>query len=95
MAVPDYRLSYALLDSLSECNNVNNNYVIYYTLPSKLFTINNPSCEIKLSIEVVQSLPEECDSKIVYGNIIWQNLNDGRFAYVQSVANKLTIKSMY
>lgn len=92
VAVTDDRLSYALLDSISKCKHVNQEYIIC-PQPSILSTINNPSCETKLLTEVTLSLPEICDSKVIYGNInVWQKLNDGRYIYVQSKANKLTMK---
>lgn len=92
VAVTDDRLNYALLNSLSDCKNINYDYKIC-PLPSILSTINNPSCETKLLTEVTLSLPELCDSKVIYGNInLWQKLNDGRYIYVQSKPSKLTIK---
>lgn len=92
VALTDDRLSYALLDSLSDCHKVNYEYMIC-PLPSVLSTINNPLCETKLLTEVTLSLPDICDFKIIYGNVnIWQKLNDGRFIYVQSKPNKLSMK---
>ena len=92
MAVTDDRLNYALLDTLEDCQNVNYDYKIC-PLPSILSTINNPSCETKLLTEVTLSLPEICNSKVIYGNInLWQKLKDGRFIYIQSKPNKLTLK---
>lgn len=92
IALTDDRLNYALLDNLNECKNVNSEYEIC-PLPAILSTINNPTCESKLLTEVTLSLPDICDLKIIYGIInIWQKLNDGRYIYVQSKANKLTVK---
>ncbi|XP_013196661.2 uncharacterized protein LOC106139710 [Amyelois transitella] len=92
LALTDDRLNYAMFDNLSECKDVNYNYMIC-PLPSILSTINNPTCETKLITEVTLSLPEICDFKVIYGNLnIWQKLNDGKYLYVQSKANKLTVK---
>lgn len=92
IAVTDDRLSYALLDSISECNIVNKDYKIC-PMPSVLSTINNPTCETKLLTEVNLALPDVCDSKVIYGNIdLWQKLNNGKHIYVQSKPNKLTMK---
>ncbi|KAF9421707.1 hypothetical protein HW555_002388, partial [Spodoptera exigua] len=92
VAVTDDRLSYVLLDSISECKHVNSDYILCPSL-SILSTINNPSCESKLLTEVTLSLPEICDSKVIYGVInVWQKLNNNRYIYVQSKPNKLTLK---
>ncbi|XP_047037615.1 uncharacterized protein LOC124642906 [Helicoverpa zea] len=92
VAVTDDRLSYVLLDSISECKHVNSDYILCPS-PSILSTINNPSCESKLLTEVTLSLPEICDSKVIYGVInVWQKLNNNRYIYVQSKPNKLTLK---
>lgn len=92
VAVTDDRLSYVLLDSISECKHVNSDYILCPS-PSILSTINNPSCESKLLTEVTLSLPEICDSKVLYGNInVWQKLNNNRYIYVQSKPSKLTMK---
>lgn len=92
LAVTDDRLNYAVLDSISDCKRVNKEYMVCPMAPI-LSTINNPICETKLLTEVTLALPEICDSKIIYGNInVWQKLNDGRYIFVQSKPNKLTLK---
>lgn len=92
IAVTDDRLLYALLDNIDSCKNVNYDYIIC-PLPSVLSTINNPSCESKLLSEVTLSLPDICESKVIYGNInVWQKLKNDNYIYVQSKPNKLTIK---
>lgn len=92
VAITDDRLYYVLLDSITECKHVNKDYIIC-PMASILSTINNPSCESKLLSEVTLSLPESCDSKVVYGHInIWQKLNDNKYIYVQSKPKKLTTK---
>ncbi|XP_075990317.1 uncharacterized protein LOC142985967 [Anticarsia gemmatalis] len=92
IAITDDRLNYAMLDDITSCKSVNTNYMIC-PLPSILSTINNPSCESKLLTEVTLSLPDICHNKLIYGNInIWQKLNNGKYIFVQSKPNKLTLK---
>ncbi|KAJ8715143.1 hypothetical protein PYW08_005124 [Mythimna loreyi] len=91
-AITDDKLNYALLDSVRDCQDVNGEYNIC-PLPAILSTMNNPTCETKLMTDITQSLPKMCESKVIYGNInLWQKLNDGRYIYVQSKPNKLSIK---
>jgi len=92
VAITDDRLTYTLLDSISDCKLVNKDYILCPTT-SILSTISNPTCESKLITEATLSLPEICDSKIIYGNTnIWQKLNDDKYIYVQTKANRLTLK---
>lgn len=91
-AISDNRLNYALLDSVSDCQDVNDEYRIC-PLPSVLSTTNNPTCETKLMTDVTQTLPKMCESRVIYGNInLWQKLNNGSYIYVQSKPNKLNVK---
>lgn len=80
------------MDSINECKTVNYDHLICPFVPV-LSNINNPSCETKLLTEVTVSLPETCNSKLLYGSInLWQKLHDGKWIYVQSKPNKLTVK---
>ncbi|CAG9104949.1 unnamed protein product [Plutella xylostella] len=92
IALSDDRLHYAMLDNLSTCKIVSNNCSIC-ELTSLFSTLSNPSCESRLLTEVSLSLPRECNSKLLYGNIdIWQKLRNNNWIYVQSDICKLTIK---
>lgn len=92
LAITDDRLNYALLDSIRDCPKINNEYCI-----CQLTTISssnsNPSCETRLLTDVVLSLPKECNSKLLYGQIdIWHKLHNNEWVYVQSKINKLNVK---
>lgn len=92
LAITEDRLNYALLDNINQCLKITNDYSIC-TLTSIQSTNSNPCCETKLLTEVVLSLPNECDKRLLYGRIdIWQRINDNKWIYVQSNNNKLTVK---
>ncbi|KAH9642017.1 hypothetical protein HF086_007353 [Spodoptera exigua] len=92
IALTDDRLHYSLFDNLQQCSNVNNEHMIC-PLGSVYSSITNPCCETKLLTEVNLSLPSECNSKLIYGDVdIWQTLNNNKWIYVQSKLNKLTVQ---
>lgn len=91
LIVSTNKLNYAQLKDLSNCIKVNQteyiceNYVKYITL-------NNPTCEISLLIEVNSKIPNDCKTKILAGYIeIWQNLVGNKWIYVLSKPQLLTI----
>ncbi|KAF9416056.1 hypothetical protein HW555_006468, partial [Spodoptera exigua] len=91
IALTDDRLHYSLFDNLQQCSNVNNEHMICPL--GSVYSSTNPCCETKLLTEVNLSLPSECNSKLIYGDIdIWQTLNDNKWIYVQSKLNKLTVQ---
>ncbi|XP_072935016.1 uncharacterized protein [Epargyreus clarus] len=92
LAITEDRLNYAMLDTLEQCRKVDNNYSICPAVT--IFpSITNPSCETKLLTDVVLSLPQECNSRLISGNIdIWQKLSGNRWIFVQSKSNKVTLK---
>ncbi|KAL0893196.1 hypothetical protein ABMA27_014810 [Loxostege sticticalis] len=92
LAITDDRLNYALLDDLRDCSKISNDHYICPLL-TIYSTNSNPSCETKLLTEVVMSLPNECNSNLLHGQIdIWQKLHGNEWIFVQSRTNKLTIK---
>ncbi|XP_026318852.1 uncharacterized protein LOC113229467 [Hyposmocoma kahamanoa] len=92
LAITDDRLHYALLDNLKECSKLTNDDSIC-PLTNVYSTSTNPSCETRLLTEVVLSLPIECDSKLLYGNInIWQKLRNNKWIFVQSKSTKLNVR---
>ncbi|XP_064075420.1 uncharacterized protein LOC135194201 [Vanessa tameamea] len=92
IALTDDRLHYTLYDNLQQCSHVNNEHMIC-PLGSVYSSITNPSCETKLLTEVNLSLPSECNSKLLYGDVdIWQKLNNNEWIFVQSKPNKLTVQ---
>ncbi|CAK1603957.1 unnamed protein product [Parnassius mnemosyne] len=92
LGITEDRLSYSLLDNLNDCNIISNDYSIC-PLISIFSTIKNPSCETKLLTEVTLSLPSQCNSKLLYGQIdVWYKISNNKFIYVQSEKCKLTIK---
>ncbi|XP_022836992.1 uncharacterized protein LOC111364377, partial [Spodoptera litura] len=92
IALSDDRLHYAMLDNFDNCKMINNNYSICESI-TIYSSVSNPNCESKLLTEVILSLPSECISKILYGQIdIWQKLLNNKWIYVQSNKSKLTIK---
>ncbi|XP_026744653.1 uncharacterized protein LOC113505986 [Trichoplusia ni] len=106
IALSDDRLHYVMLDTLDKYKQINHNYSIceLTTVYSPCFgrhvklwvpasTLSNPNCESKLLTEVTLSMPPDCNSKILYGEIdIWQKLQNNRWIYVQSRSTKLTIR---
>ncbi|XP_047032312.1 uncharacterized protein LOC124639125 [Helicoverpa zea] len=92
IALTDDRLHYSLFNNLQQCSNVNNEHMIC-PLVSVYSSITNPCCETKLLTEVNMSLPSECNSKFIYGDVdMWQTLNNNKWIYVQSKLNKLTVQ---
>ncbi|CAG9105924.1 unnamed protein product, partial [Plutella xylostella] len=92
LAITDDRLSYCLLDNMYECKLINNEYSICPQC-SIFSSLSNPSCETRLLTEVTVTLPNECNSRLLYGTIdIWQPLNNNKWIYVQSKPNKLITK---
>lgn len=91
-ALSDDRMHYAMLDNLEKCKIISNDYSIC-NLVSVYSCIINPNCESRLLTEVILTLPKECETKLLYGDIdIWQKLNNNKWIFVQSNVNKLTVK---
>ncbi|XP_049868649.1 uncharacterized protein LOC126368625 [Pectinophora gossypiella] len=92
IALTDDRSHYSLLDNMQQCSVLNNEYSIC-PLENIFSSVTNPCCETKLLTEVTLSLPDECNSKMLYGLIdIWQKLKNNRWIFVQSKTSKLTLK---
>lgn len=92
IALTEDNLNYVTFDDMKDCIVIQNDYSICPPL-SVFSSTTNPSCETRLLTEVVLSLPKECNSKLLYGQVdIWQRLNNNRWIFVQSKNNKLTVK---
>lgn len=92
LALTEDNLNYAMLDNLNECKIISSDYSICPAV-STFSCLSNPSCETRLITEVSLSLPKECNSKLIYGDVdIWQKLTNNRWIFVQSKNNKLTVK---
>lgn len=92
MAISDDKLHYALFNDLNTCTIVTSEYSIC-PLSTVYSSINNPCCETRLFTEASKSLPKECDSKLIYGDVdIWHVLNNNKWIFVQSKMCHLTVK---
>lgn len=92
IGLSDNRIHYAMFNNLDKCKFISGNYSIC-ELVSIFSSLGNPNCESKLLTEVTLSLPSQCFSKLLIGQIdIWQKLSNNRWIYVQSDPSKLTIK---
>jgi hypothetical protein len=92
IAISDNKLHYTLLDDLSICTTVSSEYSICPLL-TIYSSISNPCCETRLFTEVSKSLPKECDSKLIFGEVdIWHVLNNNKWIFVQSKPCHLTIQ---
>lgn len=91
-ALSEDRLHYTIFNNLNDCKTINSEYSIC-KLQTIYSCILNPSCESKLLTEVILTLPEECNSRFMYGHIdIWHKLKNNRWIFVQSHMLKLNIK---
>ncbi|XP_063635018.1 uncharacterized protein LOC134805693 [Cydia splendana] len=92
IAISDNKMHYTLLDDLNICTTVNSEYSICPLL-TIYSSISNPCCETRLFTEIPKSLPKECDSKLIFGDVdIWHVLNNNKWIFVQSKPCHLTVK---
>ncbi|XP_077296696.1 uncharacterized protein LOC143918628 [Arctopsyche grandis] len=85
------RQHYALFKSIDNCKKLSNSRYLCRsdTIES---TDEHPTCETKLLSEHTPTMPAECDVRAVHGNInIWQRISNGRWIYVQTAINRLTM----
>lgn len=78
-------------------NNINSCKIVighnYICNPMDTFSvINHPICETEIITKAIQTLPEICVTKLIYGIVdIWHKLNNNKWIYVESNNEKLTI----
>lgn len=52
-----------------------------------------PICETEMLCKIINKLPQQCETKLVYGNIdIWQELKNNKWLFVKSEPTKLTLE---
>ncbi|KAM3964013.1 uncharacterized protein ACR2FA_002057 [Aphomia sociella] len=91
LAITDDKLTYSILDSVSECKVISKNKHLC-KLNNILSTITSPICEVTILTEYVNKIPDTCNYKVIIGDVsVWQKLNYNKWIYVQSHITKLTI----
>lgn len=81
-----------LKDITNQCDSViPGNYICHVS--STLSSSESPNCESELITRVVTSLPNQCETKSIFGLVnIWTSVSQNKWIYVQSQPTKLTIE---
>ncbi|XP_028170965.1 uncharacterized protein LOC114360451 [Ostrinia furnacalis] len=92
IAMTKDRSEYCNLDSLKECIAISPSDYICDVMT--VFPVSaNPSCESELMISVIKTIPVQCQTDFVHGNIdLWTPLYNNNWIYVQSQITKLYIE---
>lgn len=80
------------LDNLNNCILINYNNLICNV--ANVYTSEyKPVCESELLSKVVTKMPNQCETKFIYGKInIWEKINNNKWLFVQSEPRKVTIQ---
>lgn len=92
VALSKDKSTYCTLDDLNSCKSINKE-IFACEIPNIVSVNNNPICEIEFMTKVVKTLPSQCKTTFIYGNIdIWQNLGHNSWIFVQSQHTKLSME---
>lgn len=92
VAISKDKLTYVCLQELSNCVKTINQ--IYVCNKLDIYSVQDmPICETEMLCKIVNKLPQQCETKLVYGNIdIWQELKNNKWLFVKSEPTKLTLE---
>lgn len=91
LAITTNRQSYAQFNYLEQCKKLSPEHFICDGI-NEYSSHSNPSCESQLLTKILDSLPKECITKFMYGEVeIWQKLTNNRWIYIYSNPTKLTV----
>lgn len=92
VALSKDKSTYCTLNDLNSCKSLYNGNLACDI--SNILSVNsNPICEVEFMIKIIKSLPPQCETKFIYGNIdIWQNLGHNNWIFVQTRPTKLTLE---
>lgn len=92
IAVSRDKLTYVCLTDLSTCSEITNS--IYICNNVDTYSVQDaPICETELLCKIVNTLPQQCDTRIIHGHIdTWQELVGNKWLFVKSVPTKLTLE---
>lgn len=100
MTVPNYnyvaiskdKTTYVYLNDLRNCVKSINRIYICNKL-DVLSVQNVPTCETEILTKVLDKVPQQCETKLVYGKIdIWQELTGNRWLFVETESIMLTVE---
>ncbi|KAL0803341.1 hypothetical protein ABMA28_002248 [Loxostege sticticalis] len=91
VAMTKDKTRFCTLDNLDSCTVLVSQ--IYVCEVMNTYTPSaHPTCESEIITKVLSNLPEQCETKLLFGNIdIWKPLSNNRWIYVQSNPSKLFI----
>lgn len=88
LAITTDRLFYSQFESVSECKVIKNQCFVC-VLTNVYSTIANPTCETILLTDVINKLPNSCQTRILRGSIdLFQKISNNRWIFVQSEPSK-------
>ncbi|XP_022833163.1 uncharacterized protein LOC111361061 [Spodoptera litura] len=91
VAITTDRMFYSLLESVDKSQVIQNECYVC-SLGNVYSTIANPTCETKLLTEAISSLPNSCNTKLIYGLIdVFFKLNNNNWLFVQSEPGKVHV----
>lgn len=91
LSITEDKLTYSLLDNISECKVIKNSYYLC-KIESVHSSVSNPVCEVTILTEYLNKIPSTCNYKVMVGNIdVWQKLTNNRWIYVLSDISKLSV----
>ncbi|KAJ0179567.1 hypothetical protein K1T71_005279 [Dendrolimus kikuchii] len=92
IAMTKDKSEYCTLESLKECRVISAREFICDVI-TVYPTSANPSCESELISNVISTLPTQCQTDFIYGDLdLWKPLSNNNWIYVQSQNNKLYIE---
>lgn len=92
IGISENKKLYFTLDRISSCKIIiGHNYIC--NLVDTFSVVNHPICETEIITKALETLPETCTTKFIYGTVdIWHELNNNKWIYVESNNEKLTIE---
>ncbi|CAG9137712.1 unnamed protein product [Plutella xylostella] len=91
IGLPTNKHSYVQFNDISRCKTLSREHFICDDV-NEYSVISNPSCESQILTQIFKTLPKECNTKFIYGDVeIWQKLINNKWIYIYSKPTKLTI----
>lgn len=82
---------YCNIDSVDSCVTVQPGTYIC-DVPNVYSSEAKPSCESELMSKVISAIPQQCDTKFIFGNLdIWKPLQNNKWIFIQSEPSKVSI----
>lgn len=89
VAVNNDKTSYCILDDLYNCKTTLNDNFICNNL-KEFNIVENPICETEIMSKVLYSLPKECKTKFISGDVhFWQSLGNNKWIFTHSSPTRL------